>query len=1654
MDVKTQKMFADIINNANKRAVSPYSTTAKVNSINGNTIYVEIPGSDRITPVKSSSVSVKKGDIVDLVVSHNDTHITGNRSDVAVSQTMVEQISQAFEAGQMDANNTLDLFGNRIVMIGNDVNVQNTKIEMLDDSIKIISSAIETVNSDLSTIESTIKTHDSEIETINSDLSTIESTIKTQSSEIKTINSTIETLDSTVKTQGSKIETINSTIETQGSKIETIDSNVKIINSAFVIKDGKLTGLSEIVTGILDAGYVTTDLLNAEVGWIENGEIKQGAIGTVEIADESVTTAKIKDLSADVITTGTLKTECLILTTDEVDPVTGNKKVALITALNAKVNSGEGNILDGAVIADDTIEASKITVVDLNAFGATIGNFIIGTSDIHNGKASLKDPTNGVYIGTDGIALGQGSLLDMTDDSPFRVESNGDFHLGAKDNNYINFNAFTGELDINAKSIKMGSSSIATTKNVSDAVDTLTETLESYATLEVTDDKISTAVTETKAYTDTIQIGGRNLILNSDVWSNSGSSSSGVTRSIENDMLKVVANSGNGNWHSFLRNNVIEDNLNDGDSFTFSIEIKSEDGTVPPSIYFKSGLGYFKMIGSVTSEFSWVHYTGKWKKENNISFHFGWLSCVGTYYIRRIKFEKGNKLTDWTPAPEDVEEDATNKANDAVTEAKSYVDQTAKSIRSTVEGVDGRLTEMEQNADGFTWTIDKTAIVSSVNEYYKSTSPTSLTGGSWSTSQPTWTQGTYIWMRSKNTNGKGTVSYTTAVCVTGNTGATGSKGDKGDVGEQGPKGSTGETGNGVKSSSVTYQSSTSGTTVPTGTWSTGIPSVSAGSYLWTKTVITYTNNTTTTSYSVGKMGTNGTNGKDGSNGSDGKGIKSTVVSYQIWSNGTSTPTGSWSATPSATTAEKPYLWTKTVITYTDNTTSTSYSVGSTPEGIVIGGRNLLLNSEGPFVLEAKNTGTASDNYNYYRFYAAMMVGETYTISADVEVLEGSFDKVSIYSYPGGKNVTVPIPTNNRVTATFTITSADTDSILIYAGISSSTRGNSIGITNVKIETGNKATDWTPAPEDVVEMIDNVEVGGRNLLSDTNVPSMTKKAASGNKYLSDSGNADYSTGAFAAVSNLPIPEFTHVYRFTCTTASSTSTAGRSLCFYSGTTVPMIDGQEYTMSMYARKTSGNGKIRFLIGYESYPNYDNYIDVTSKWERYSYTFTYSDSATGGSGGARVYFGASCAVVGVVETFGWKLEKGNKATDWDLSAADLVYASNEAAKTASNFMSYDSTNGLLIGNKISGSWSGTRAKITASSFGILDASGVELASYGSTSRIGKTSGKNVYIDGDSIDIRDGTKVLATFDQYGLKIANSNDASGSLGAGTSKPALVIGTETGYHIEMDNNEIMAKSDATTSSHLFLNMEGGNVSVNNNCDRAIMFQEGAMYAKNKSYNDGKYLGIIDGLNENGNTTLGYGGYLNNIGETNIYGEKINLRSNAGIKIEDVNGNECLRIYDTDKVSIGYHGYSNNQGTTYLSGYDVWVRSSNYVYSDRRLRVLWSGALYMKDGQSITLADAISDQLTGVVLAWSAYVDGAAGNYDWNYTFIPKEHALRHSGAGVAMTLISSTGWTRASKYVYISDTTISGHSNNNKESTEENGWIINPSRFVLRYVYGV
>lgn len=137
------------------------------------------------------------------------------------------------------------------------------------------------------------------------------------------------------------------------------------------------------------------------------------------------------------------------------------------------------------------------------------------------------------------------------------------------------------------------------------------------------------------------------------------------------------------------------------------------------------------------------------------------------------------------------------------------------------------------------------------------------------------------------------------------------------------KGATGQNGTSVtvKSTSVTYQVGTSGTTKPTGTWGADVPTVPNGQFLWTKTVVNYSDGKSTEAYSVSYKGTNGTNG---SNGTSVK-ITSTSVTYQVSTSGTTTPTGNWGGTV-PTVPNGQYLWTKTVVNYSDGKSTESYSV--------------------------------------------------------------------------------------------------------------------------------------------------------------------------------------------------------------------------------------------------------------------------------------------------------------------------------------------------------------------------------------------------------------------------------------------------------------------------------------------------------------------------------------------------------------------------------------------------------------------------------------------------------------------------------------------------------------------------------------------------------
>lgn len=144
-------------------------------------------------------------------------------------------------------------------------------------------------------------------------------------------------------------------------------------------------------------------------------------------------------------------------------------------------------------------------------------------------------------------------------------------------------------------------------------------------------------------------------------------------------------------------------------------------------------------------------------------------------------------------------------------------------------------------------------------------------------------------------------------------------------GDSGKDGVAGKDGVGLQSTSITYASHTNASTPPSTGWQTQVPTVPAGQYLWTKTVWTYTDNTSETGYSVARMGQDGAKGNDGIAGKDGVGIKTTVIEYAVNTSGTVRPTSGWSTTI-PNTPQGQYLWTRTTWTYTDNTTEQGYSV--------------------------------------------------------------------------------------------------------------------------------------------------------------------------------------------------------------------------------------------------------------------------------------------------------------------------------------------------------------------------------------------------------------------------------------------------------------------------------------------------------------------------------------------------------------------------------------------------------------------------------------------------------------------------------------------------------------------------------------------------------
>lgn len=200
-----------------------------------------------------------------------------------------------------------------------------------------------------------------------------------------------------------------------------------------------------------------------------------------------------------------------------------------------------------------------------------------------------------------------------------------------------------------------------------------------------------------------------------------------------------------------------------------------------------------------------------------------------------IKIELGNKPTDWTPAPEDLEQKVatlTDKYNQTVQTVEGNK-TTIANVKTSVDEVSGKVTKMESSITEIKQTADgvKTTVTANKDKWDKASSDASNAVST-----------------ANKANGNASTALNKATTLE-------TKANNGEF-----------NGRGVKSAKVEYQASTSGTTAPSGTWSPTVPTVANGSYLWTRTTITYTSGDPSVGYSVARMGVNGAKGDKGLDG--------------------------------------------------------------------------------------------------------------------------------------------------------------------------------------------------------------------------------------------------------------------------------------------------------------------------------------------------------------------------------------------------------------------------------------------------------------------------------------------------------------------------------------------------------------------------------------------------------------------------------------------------------------------------------------------------------------------------------------------------------------------------------------------------------------------
>lgn len=344
-----------------------------------DTIYVQLDGSDQLTPIASSTAGIKDGDRVTVQIKNHSVTVTGNMSSPSAGKDDID-----------DINGSLGDMGDQItefeIAIGNKVDV----IEF--DAVK---GRVDDLTADNVTIKDRLTATEADVGSLEADNVTINEKLTAAEADIDNLDATkisFEVADGKYAT----IENLDAT-----------NANVYNLQSTYAKFEQTTTDRLEAVDATIEnlgVTYAKIDFTNIGTAAVENLFAKSGIIEDLVVSEGHITGQLVGvTISGDLIEGNTIKADKLV--------VLGSDGLYYKLNVNAETVAAEQteyNSLSGSIITAKSVTAEKISVNDLVAFDATIGGFVIDENSIHTTtKGSVDNGARGLYMDNDGqVAFG------------------------------------------------------------------------------------------------------------------------------------------------------------------------------------------------------------------------------------------------------------------------------------------------------------------------------------------------------------------------------------------------------------------------------------------------------------------------------------------------------------------------------------------------------------------------------------------------------------------------------------------------------------------------------------------------------------------------------------------------------------------------------------------------------------------------------------------------------------------------------------------------------------------------------------------------------------------------------------------------------------------------------------------------------------------------------------------------------------------------------------------------------------------------------------------------------------------------------------------------------------------------------------------------